>query len=169
MTGMSVARVTLQMVEMVTTPEEYPLWRTPHPIIVPRSHPHKYMYSLFEGENPGGDILGLAHVTLRCWFCSCRDGVGHVEIKDPSHVMQRVWCRPLPLLVIGRNLVPRHIHGWDAHELHSPKALPISATRSVLAMLKSGRVVLHLDMRFVGGGGGEEGEGRGRVKRQVEY
>lgn len=38
------------MVEMVTTPEEYPLWRTPQPIIVQRNQPHKYIYSLFEGK-----------------------------------------------------------------------------------------------------------------------
>eukprot|EP00752_Nemacystus_decipiens_P011628 g10323.t1 len=37
------------LVEMVTTPEEYPLWRTPQPIIVQRNQPHKYIYSLFEG------------------------------------------------------------------------------------------------------------------------
>ncbi|CAM9434619.1 unnamed protein product [Laminaria digitata] len=37
------------LVEMVTTPEEYPLWRTPQPIIVQRNRPHKYIYSLFEG------------------------------------------------------------------------------------------------------------------------
>lgn len=35
---------------MVTTPEEYPLWRTPQPIIVQRNQPHKYIYSLFEGD-----------------------------------------------------------------------------------------------------------------------
>ncbi|CAM9720797.1 unnamed protein product [Discosporangium mesarthrocarpum] len=35
--------------EMVTTPEEYPRWRTKKPIIVPRNFPHKYMYALFEG------------------------------------------------------------------------------------------------------------------------
>lgn len=39
-----------QLVEMVTTPEEYPLWRTPQPIIVQRNRPHKYIYSLFEGN-----------------------------------------------------------------------------------------------------------------------
>lgn len=38
-----------QLVEMVTTPESYPVWRTPQPIIVPRHEPHKYIYSLFEG------------------------------------------------------------------------------------------------------------------------
>lgn len=35
---------------MVTTPEEYPLWSTPQPIIVQRNRPHKYIYSLFEGK-----------------------------------------------------------------------------------------------------------------------
>ncbi|CAM9322431.1 unnamed protein product [Pylaiella littoralis] len=37
------------LVEMVTTPEEYPIWRTPQPVIVQRNQPHKYIYSLFEG------------------------------------------------------------------------------------------------------------------------
>ncbi|KAG5184819.1 trehalose 6-phosphate phosphatase [Tribonema minus] len=35
--------------EMVTTPEEYPVWRTRKPIIVPRNEVHTYMYALFEG------------------------------------------------------------------------------------------------------------------------
>jgi trehalose 6-phosphate synthase/phosphatase len=35
--------------EMVTTPQEYPVWRTRKPIIVPRNEPHTYMYALFEG------------------------------------------------------------------------------------------------------------------------
>eukprot|EP00904_Undaria_pinnatifida_P011972 jgi/Undpi1/7905/HiC_scaffold_24.g10377.m1 len=39
------------LVEMVTTPEEYPLWRTPQPIIVQRNRPHKYIYGLFEGTS----------------------------------------------------------------------------------------------------------------------
>ncbi|CAM9367247.1 unnamed protein product [Chrysoparadoxa australica] len=34
---------------MVTTAEEYPVWRTMKPIIVPRNEPHTYMYALFEG------------------------------------------------------------------------------------------------------------------------
>ncbi|CAM9312632.1 unnamed protein product [Phaeothamnion confervicola] len=36
-------------IEMVTTPQEYPVWRTAKPVIVPRDQPHQYQYSLFEG------------------------------------------------------------------------------------------------------------------------
>lgn len=35
--------------EMVTTPEEYPMWRTRKPVIVPRDAPHTYAYAIFQG------------------------------------------------------------------------------------------------------------------------
>ena len=52
--------------EMVTTPEEWPVWRTRKPIIVPRNEPHNYMYALFEGNHfKKWETLGAPR-KLRC-------------------------------------------------------------------------------------------------------
>ena len=34
---------------LVTTPEDYPVWRTFQPIVVPRGVTHTYQYALFDG------------------------------------------------------------------------------------------------------------------------
>ncbi|OQR87329.1 trehalose-phosphatase [Achlya hypogyna] len=38
-----------ESIELVTTPEEYPIWRTSKPLILPRGIAHRYMYALFLG------------------------------------------------------------------------------------------------------------------------
>lgn len=58
---------------MVTTPEEYPLWRTPQPIIVQRHQPHKYIYSLFEGMHLALDVFNsqaFLCMYARTMFCT---------------------------------------------------------------------------------------------------
>ncbi|CAK4086637.1 unnamed protein product [Aphanomyces euteiches] len=38
-----------ESIELVTSPEEYPIWRTVKPLILPRGIVHKYMYAVFSG------------------------------------------------------------------------------------------------------------------------
>ncbi|ETV90852.1 trehalose-phosphatase [Aphanomyces invadans] len=38
-----------ESIELVTSPEEYPVWRTVKPLILPRGIAHKYMYAVFSG------------------------------------------------------------------------------------------------------------------------
>ena len=40
-----------ESLEMVTTPKEWPVWRTKKPIIIARNVPHEYTYSLRGGES----------------------------------------------------------------------------------------------------------------------
>jgi len=41
---------TTEALPLVTTPEEYPVWRTPKPILIPRGQTHSYSYALFSGN-----------------------------------------------------------------------------------------------------------------------
>ncbi|RQM28440.1 hypothetical protein B5M09_009791 [Aphanomyces astaci] len=38
-----------ESIELVTSPDEYPVWRTVKPLILPRGIVHKYMYAVFSG------------------------------------------------------------------------------------------------------------------------
>ena len=40
---------TQQAVPLVTSPEDYPIWRTSKPLVVPRGIPQAYKYAIFEG------------------------------------------------------------------------------------------------------------------------
>mmetsp|Transcript_27073 Transcript_27073/g.72919 ORF Transcript_27073/g.72919 Transcript_27073/m.72919 type:complete len:1138 (+) Transcript_27073:380-3793(+) len=41
---------TTEALPLVTTPAEYPVWRTPKPILIPRGQTHSYSYALFSGN-----------------------------------------------------------------------------------------------------------------------
>lgn len=102
-----------QLVEMVTTPEEYPLWRTPQPIIVQRNRPHKYIYSLFEGTSTlssGFDRKLFFLLFFNCIMHFCKRVENKLKLYIKIQTFGWFIAQPLQPIILQRNRPNKYLY-----------------------------------------------------------